>query len=564
MFNFNYINNAKFRPFSYQEMLQPLQAYTNEYNTIQEGIGELGAKADMLNQIANEQTEPHAYAMYKQYADDLTRQAESLAKQGLTPESRQGLLDLRRRYSSEILPIQSAFSRRQQFSDEERQARLKDSTIMYDRPASTISLDELIANPALTPKSYSGELIAKQVGTAAQNLARELRTNPRRWKSILQNQYFETKLSKGYSVEEILLTAAGDLKAPKELRSIVDDVIRGTGILDWQNRDAINNAYAHARRGLWSALGDTQYQQVANRGYEYERKNKMSGEQLPPKHYRSIGQVEVHDLDTRQMEIDKALIAELEKTPGLYHVEATRPIKGSKYVLADPQSSYAVPIGGGETIRTEKYYPYQERLKELKERWGDKMDFLTDDQKVIPSKAKEFKDYIDTQIKKSAIRRNQYIVDITDPSLISKNLRENIQARSADNDYTGVYELKKGRKGSAVDLEDVNEYFTDKGHIRYSPSYGIVYTGTNSKGKTRSFVLDPEVVTGQTVIDKNTNKRRNQYSMVLEAIDQAIESNDEKAQEYYIDLLLNDIYSRFNSISKIQPKTLTAKEESGG
>jgi hypothetical protein len=36
------------------------------------------------------------------------------------------------------------------------------------------------------------------------------------------------------------------------------------------------------------------------------------------------------------MEIDKALIAELEKTPGLYHVEATRPIKGSKYVLADP------------------------------------------------------------------------------------------------------------------------------------------------------------------------------------------------------------------------------------
>lgn len=56
---------------------------------------------------------------------------------------------------------------------------------MYDRPASTISLDELIANPALTPKSYSGELIAKQVGTAAQNLARELRTNPRRWKSIL-------------------------------------------------------------------------------------------------------------------------------------------------------------------------------------------------------------------------------------------------------------------------------------------------------------------------------------------------------------------------------------------
>jgi hypothetical protein len=32
--NFSFVSNAKFRPFSYAEMLQPLQAYTNEYNTI--------------------------------------------------------------------------------------------------------------------------------------------------------------------------------------------------------------------------------------------------------------------------------------------------------------------------------------------------------------------------------------------------------------------------------------------------------------------------------------------------------------------------------------------------
>ena len=94
MANFSFVSGAKFRPFSYQEMLQPLQAYTQEYNTIQEGMGELGTKAGVFERLANEQTDPQAYAMYKQYSNDLAAQAESLAKQGLTPASRQGLIDM--------------------------------------------------------------------------------------------------------------------------------------------------------------------------------------------------------------------------------------------------------------------------------------------------------------------------------------------------------------------------------------------------------------------------------------------------------------------------------------
>ena len=52
MANFSFVSGAKFRPFSYQEMLQPLQAYTQEYNTIQEGMGELGTKADVFDRMA--------------------------------------------------------------------------------------------------------------------------------------------------------------------------------------------------------------------------------------------------------------------------------------------------------------------------------------------------------------------------------------------------------------------------------------------------------------------------------------------------------------------------------
>lgn len=267
MANYQFISNAKFRPFSYQEMIQPLQAYTNEYNVIEEGIGELGAQADMFSQLANEQTDPKAYAMYKQYSDDLTRQAESLAKQGLTPASRQGLIDMKRRYSSDIVPIQTAFNRRQQLVDEQRKALQQDSTLLFDRPASTLSLDELMENPALSPQSYSGAIIAKQVGTAAQNLARDMKSNPRKWNSILQGQYFETMMQKGYTPEQVLLAAANDPKAPKELRNIVEDAVGSSGIASWGDETALNRAYEYARQGLWSAIGDTQYQQLQDRSY---------------------------------------------------------------------------------------------------------------------------------------------------------------------------------------------------------------------------------------------------------------------------------------------------------
>lgn len=268
MANYSFVSNAKFRPFSYQEMLQPLQAYTQEYNTIQEGVGELGAKADVFEKMANEQTDPQAYAMYKQYSNDLTQQAESLAKQGLTPASRQGLIDMKRRYSSEIIPIEQAYKRRQELVDEQRKLQAQDNTLLFDRPASTLSLDELIANPAISPKSYSGELLAKQVGTAAQNLAKEVKENPRKWRSILGNQYYETIMKKGFRSDEIMQAIQNSPDAAPLLRNIVEDAIQSSGIKNWGDEKILERAYDYAGRGLWNAIGTTEYQNLSNKAYD--------------------------------------------------------------------------------------------------------------------------------------------------------------------------------------------------------------------------------------------------------------------------------------------------------
>ena len=331
MANYSFISNAKFRPFSYQEMLQPLQAYTQEYNTIQEGMGELGTKADVFDKMANEQTDPQAYAIYKQYSNDLAAQAESLAKQGLTPASRQGLIDMKRRYSSEIVPIEQAYKRRQELIDEQRKLQAQDSTLLFDRPASTLSLDELIANPALSPQSYSGALLSKQVGTAAQNLAKEVRENPRKWRTILGNQYYETIMQKGFRPEEIMQAVQNNPEASPILQGIVEDAVGSSGIRSWGDENILNRAYDYARQGLLNAVGETQYQTLSNKAYDYAMQERLAAarkgktEGTPSAVFRSVPKTKVDgDKKTTELNNDLQFIQQLRANPSMINEEVER------------------------------------------------------------------------------------------------------------------------------------------------------------------------------------------------------------------------------------------------
>lgn len=544
MANFSFVSGAKFRPFSYQEMLQPLQAYTQEYNTIQEGMGELGTKADVFERMANEQTDPQAYAIYKQYSNDLAKQAESLAKQGLTPASRQGLIDMKRRYSSEIVPIEQAYKRRQELIDEQRKLQAQDSTLLFDRPASTLSLDELIANPALSPQSYSGALLSKQVGTAAQNLAKEVRENPRKWRTILGNQYYETIMQKGFRPDEIMQAVQNNPEASPILQGIVEDAIGSSGIRNWNDENILNRAYDYARQGLWNAVGETQYQTLSNKAYDYamqerlaQARKKGTKEDVQSPYFRSSGVTKVKDVNVEKKKDDIAFIQGVRN--GTINLDET----AQRVVGSDPLELYGTR---GHLQRTpgkvETYKPNQERISNLMKEYGIR--------NLDQIEAK-----LNSDLNKSAMREVTYITSITDPTLISKTIRENAASISRRTDgKSGIYELDSNKKGDMLSYKDIKDYFNEDSQIEYDPNLGIVFTGTNSTGNTKNFLLDPEVVAGETKVYED-GIRRNVIQNQLMLINQAIENEDVEAQRHYITELMNDIYSRFNSIAKRESNT---------
>ena len=558
----NYIVvNSKFKPFSYAEMLQPVQMATLAHQGVENEYAELATKANVWDEMANGQTDPYAYKMYKTYSNDLEEQAGQLAREGLTPASRQNMLRMKQRYSSDIVPIEQAYKRRQELIDEQRKLLAQDNTLMFDRNASMLSLDDLIKNPQLTYQSYSGATLAKQVGTAAQSLAKEMRDNPRKWRTILGNQYFETIMQKGYRPEEIIQVLQNDPNASSVLKGIVEDAVGSSNIASWGDASTLNRAYEYARQGLWNAVGETQYQMQSNKAYDYAMqdqpaKNKEAraraakeAEERTRLYYRAVPKTTVDgDKNTRQMNEDSKLIQEIMSNPALLNKKDTRTIRDPKYISPDPMMSFVMDFGLGES-RQETYYPYQEKLKELSKRYGNTNYTITDG-KLSGGNLAELAQQLDRDIRSSAVRSFSYKPNITQSDLITQVLKENTRSYYRRSNNTGLYELEDNKKGDAIDIADLNSYFTSDADIDFDPDLGFIINSTDSDGTTRSAILDTELLD-----DQNRT-----FSRAQQAIRVALENGEDELATTLIDATMKAFYKRYNTLEKRQSNTFSKEE----
>lgn len=264
MANYSLVINSQFKPFSYQEMLAPTLMATQAHQELENQYGDLATKASVWKKMANEQTDSYAYKMYKTYANDLEEQAGQLAREGLNAASRRDMLNMRARYSKEITPIEHAYTTRQKQAEQQQQALLQDPTLMLSRRAATTSLDDYIRNPQLAYEAYSGKLITAQAASAASALAKEMQEKPRKWRSILGNSYYETMMQKGFSSQAVLQAIQDNPNAAPQLTRIVEDAVNSSGVRNWGDQATIARAIDYAKQGLWSAVGETQYQTLNN------------------------------------------------------------------------------------------------------------------------------------------------------------------------------------------------------------------------------------------------------------------------------------------------------------
>lgn len=270
----NIIIGSEFKPFSYQEMLAPVLMAQQQHQAIEDAYSELETKANVWDQMADEENDPIAYNRFKQYSDALRAEAEALSTNGLTSSSRRRMLGLKSRYASDIAPIEQAYKRRRELQDEQRKALLSNPTLMFQRNLNNIgyesSLDRFIENQNYDyGESVSGALLTQQVATKAAALAKELRDTGEKGRKaraalekILPYQYRVLE-QPGFSSQEIL-KAIQDPNANPILTDIVNSTLESSGISEWADKATMNKARAYANEGLWSAIGKQDYKYITD------------------------------------------------------------------------------------------------------------------------------------------------------------------------------------------------------------------------------------------------------------------------------------------------------------
>lgn len=258
------IINSKFRPFSFQEMLQPVAMAAQAHQALEDQYAELDTKASMWEKLKDSEIDRDVYQQYKAYSDALKSSSDELAQFGLTPSSRRAMLDLRSRYSKDITPIEQAWAERDRQMKAQQEMMLKDPTHMYRVNAGQVGLREYMSgNYDALADNYSGALLTKQVGEAAANLKTALMDRSKLKGLGLPYQY-ERMLQYGATPEQVMQAMSKDTNALPILNKMVDDVMESSGIRTWGNDELTQRAEAFARQGLYNAIGTQKFENLTD------------------------------------------------------------------------------------------------------------------------------------------------------------------------------------------------------------------------------------------------------------------------------------------------------------
>lgn len=280
--------SSKFRPYSFDELLKPVLMATEAHQQLENEYSNIDAKASVWEKLANDvrDKDSKAYERYKGFSDALREKASTLALSGLSPSSRRDLMEMKSKYSSDIIPIEEAYKKRQELADEQRKLLAQDNSLMFDRNISLSNIDDFIDNPNLSYTPVSGKEITKRVAGALSNYKKTFR-NVSNWSSTASGQLLERIITKGLTRED-LNTIVNNPDAFPDIQRIIKDTVETTGVQNWNNKEALEKAYQYAYEGLPYGLGDSDITVRENKDYisPYERW-KINKENTPKDPYNN-------------------------------------------------------------------------------------------------------------------------------------------------------------------------------------------------------------------------------------------------------------------------------------
>lgn len=250
MANYALTVTPKFTPFTYDELVKPVEAYQKVYDAYNEKYDAIEDEISKYKSL--EKSDPEAYARYADYVSKLQAEKDSIAAKGLSSATRKNFSDLRRQYAEQIVPMTEAEKRKKELVKNYEDMKKTDPTLLTDIDPREIKLSQLIENPNMGFESYSGKLLQAQMENQMSALANDILSNPRKWNNATMLQHY------GVSYTDVAnaLKNPYDPKSTNIINQLANKVFESSGILDWNTSDEIKqNAYKWAMQGAMKGIG---------------------------------------------------------------------------------------------------------------------------------------------------------------------------------------------------------------------------------------------------------------------------------------------------------------------
>lgn len=252
--------DSKFRPFSYDELIKPMLQYKEAYDKVEADYSNLAAQTEQWKDIANQTQSPEAYAMYRKYSNDLNNIVDDFSK-GMTLQNRSQLLNMKKRYASDIEPIAKADAAMKEAND----LRVKAGPDAIFEVGEYNSLDQFLHGKKANNRYQSREALTKRTAAMTEAAMASAMKDPE-FQKAMGDQYWMLTQHTGDSYENLKAAIANNAQAQNRFAEIKAQVMKDAGYdrYDASGKQAIEDAI---NTGLYAGLDKPVKSFQANQSY---------------------------------------------------------------------------------------------------------------------------------------------------------------------------------------------------------------------------------------------------------------------------------------------------------
>ena len=287
---------TRFKPFSFQEMLQPYQMYTEAYNKAEEELANLDI---MAGDVASKLTNPLDKDLRKQYEgfqSELTSAMDDLYNKGLTPSTRKKLTGLKAKYTKDLNPINEAYKAYQTDQQYLAKMAIEHPEILIEGAGKSIS-DYLGGKTPQMRSVNTDDLMTEALNIAKTQAGRTYRESD--WTSTAGGRFLERSVETGLNDIEFnnalaeVMSGNENLSAnAKLIQNSINDIINTPGFqgLSEENQQKALNAVIKGVRA----------------GFQYDKKTSTESDPMFAYNLKKRDELEKARAEAAKLEAERA------------------------------------------------------------------------------------------------------------------------------------------------------------------------------------------------------------------------------------------------------------------